>query len=67
MRENIVTTKSINNNENLNQFKSHRTKVNINTLLNKVRADKKKEKFESLFFISLISSVIIITGVIVSL
>ena len=62
-----MTTKSINNNENLNQFKSHRTKVNINTLLNKVRADKKKEKFESLFFISLISSVIIITGVIVSL
>ena len=67
MRENTAGSKSINNTGNINQFKSHRTKVNINTLLNKVRADKKKEKFESLFFISLISSVIIITGVIVSL
>ena len=59
--------KSINNSENLNQIRNHRTKVNINTLLNKVRADQKKERFESLIFVGLISSVILITGIIVSL
>tara|TARA_Y100000590_G_C15415096_1_gene899094 strand:+ start:27 stop:230 length:204 start_codon:yes stop_codon:yes gene_type:complete len=67
MRENIVGEKSINNSENLNQIRNHRTKVNINTLLNKVRADQKKERFESLIFVGLISSVILITGIIVSL
>ena len=37
-------------------------KVDINILLEKVRAEKKKEKKENLIFLSLISSVILITA-----
>ena len=43
-----------------------KNKVDINILLNKVRTAEKKEKFESIIFISLISFVIVITGIIVS-
>tara|TARA_Y100000996_G_scaffold265340_1_gene208778 strand:- start:154 stop:348 length:195 start_codon:yes stop_codon:yes gene_type:complete len=53
--------------QNLNKTKNIRNKVDINILLNKVRSDEKKEKFESLFFISLISLVVIVTGIFVSL
>ena len=42
-------------------------KVDINVLLNKVRAEKKKEKFENSVFFSLIVAAIIVTGVIVTL
>ena len=42
-------------------------KVDINILLNRVRGEKKKEKKENLLFLSLIASVIIITGIIASL
>ena len=41
-------------------------KVDINILLEKVRAEKKKEKKENLIFLSLISSVILITAFIAS-
>ena len=41
-------------------------KVDINILMDKVRAEKKKEKKENLIFLSLIASVILITGVIAS-
>ena len=44
-----------------------KSKVDINILLNKVRSEEKKEKFESIVFISLISFVVILTGIIVSL
>ena len=37
------------------------TKVDINTLMEKVRAEEKKEKKENLIFLSFISSVILIT------
>lgn len=53
--------------QNLNKTKNIRNKVDINILLNKVRLDEKKEKFESLFFISLISLVVIVIGIFVSL
>ena len=43
------------------------SKVDINILLNKVRAEEKKEKYESIFFISLISIFVLITGIIISL
>ena len=36
-------------------------KVDINILMDKVRAEKKKEKKENLIFFSLISSVILVT------
>ena len=41
-------------------------KVDINILLEKVRAEKKKEKKENLIFLSLISSVILKTAFIAS-
>ena len=44
-----------------------KNKVDINILLNKVRSEEKKEKFESMVFISVISFVVILTGIIVSL
>ena len=46
----------------------HKTsqKVDINILLEKVRAEKKKEKKENLIFLSLISSDILITAFIAS-
>tara|TARA_B100001029_G_C15008607_1_gene422717 strand:- start:471 stop:695 length:225 start_codon:yes stop_codon:yes gene_type:complete len=42
-------------------------KVDINILMDRVRAEKKKEKKENIIFLSLIASVILITGVIASL
>ena len=47
--------------------KKRSPKVDINLLLNKVRKEKKKEKLESYIFLGLISSVILIGGIIVSL
>ena len=41
-------------------------KVDINILMDRVRTEKKKEKKENLIFLSLIASVILITGVIAS-
>ncbi len=41
-------------------------KVDINILMDRVRAEKKKEKKENIIFLSLIASVILITGVIAS-
>ena len=42
-------------------------RVDINILLNRVRADKKKEKLETLVIISLVSLSVLATGLIVSL
>ena len=42
------------------------SKVDINVLMEKVRAEEKKEKKENLVFLSIIASVIIITGAIAS-
>ena len=44
-----------------------KNRVDINILLNRVRADKKKEKLETLAIISLISLSVLATGLIVSL
>ena len=43
------------------------TKVDINDLLSRVRDEKKKERKENLLFLSLIGSVVVITGIIASL
>jgi len=48
------------------QTKSSRT-VNINNLMSKVRADYQKQKKEKLVFVSLIGSVVVLTGIISSL
>ena len=42
-------------------------KVDINTLLNNVRAEEKKEKFESIIFFGLIACAVLVTGLVVSL
>ena len=42
-------------------------RVDINILLNKVRADEKKEKFENGIFFGLVAAVIAVTGIIISL
>tara|TARA_B100001123_G_C15221163_1_gene991300 strand:- start:1017 stop:1238 length:222 start_codon:yes stop_codon:yes gene_type:complete len=44
-----------------------RNRVDINVLLSKVRQEKKKQNKENIVFFSLISSIIIITGIIASL
>ena len=44
-----------------------KNRVDINILLNRVRADKKKEKMETLLIISLVSLSVLATGLIVSL
>tara|TARA_B100000029_G_C17363285_1_gene883327 strand:+ start:446 stop:673 length:228 start_codon:yes stop_codon:yes gene_type:complete len=41
-------------------------RVNINHLLSKVREEEKRQKKENLIFFGLISSVIIVTGIIAS-
>ena len=46
--------------------KNH-NRVDINDLMSKVRDEKKKQRKENLIFFGLVSSVIIITGVIASL
>ena len=42
-------------------------KVDINVLLDKVRAERKKEKFENSIFLSLVAAAIIVTGIILTL
>ena len=42
-------------------------KVDINILLNKVRVEQRKEKFENAIFFGLVSMVIVVTGIIASL
>ena len=51
---------------NKSQIENSR-RININNLMSKVRADYQKKKKENLVFVGLISSVVIITGIIASL
>ena len=44
-----------------------KNRVDINILLNRVRADKKKEKLETFLVITLVSLSVLATGLIVSL
>lgn len=46
--------------------KKQNPKVDINILMDKVRDEKKREKKENLIFISLIASVVLVTGAIAS-
>ena len=48
-------------------IKNKDQKVDINILLNRVRGEEKRERKENLLFLSLIASVIIVTGIIASL
>ncbi len=44
-----------------------RNRVDINSLMSRVRAEEKKQKKENLVFFGVISSVIVATGIIASL
>ena len=46
--------------------KNAKLKVDINTLMDRVREEKKKEKKENLLFVGLIASAVLITGAIAS-
>tara|TARA_Y100001970_G_C14166671_1_gene821692 strand:+ start:905 stop:1108 length:204 start_codon:yes stop_codon:yes gene_type:complete len=65
-KENIIQNQTITTQEDKESL-SKKSKVDINILLNKVRANQKKEKFESLIFVALICSVVIVSGLIISL
>ena len=65
----LNTNQVIQNSElNTSQDKklNKKNRVDINILLNRVRADKKKEKLETLAIISLVSLSVLATGLIVS-
>ena len=63
-----LTAKELNNNPNINSFaKSRKSKVNINELLYKVRAEKNKERKENYMFLGLVVGVLAVTGIIASL
>ena len=49
-----------------NTPKERSPKVNINSLMDRVREEKRKEKKENLIFLGLIASVVLITGAIAS-
>ena len=54
-------------NVNVNLKKENfNSKVDINVLMDRVRAEKKKEKKENLIFLGVIATVIVITGAIAS-
>ena len=62
-----ITNLKLNNSLKENQDLNKPKKVNINVLINKIRADKKREQLESSVFIGLIAVAVITTGIIASL
>ena len=63
-----LTAKEMNNASNNDFFaKSKTSKVNINDLLYKVRAEKNKERKENYMFLGLVIGVLAVTGIIASL
>ncbi len=52
--------------ETVTSTKERSPKVNINSLMDRVREEKRKEKKENLIFLGLIASVVLITGAIAS-
>tara|TARA_Y100000590_G_scaffold175954_1_gene201090 strand:+ start:136 stop:357 length:222 start_codon:yes stop_codon:yes gene_type:complete len=68
MSTNLAHSQNIGYADELKKSKKTDThKVDINVLMDRVREEKKKEKKENIIFMSLIASVILITGVIASL
>tara|TARA_B100001057_G_scaffold199538_1_gene200202 strand:+ start:711 stop:905 length:195 start_codon:yes stop_codon:yes gene_type:complete len=58
---------SLKNQTDPQKINNNDRRVDINILLNRVRGEKKRERKENLLFLSLITSVIIVTGIIASL
>ena len=64
-RNQVIQNSELSNTQDRKLNKKNR--VDINILLNRVRADKKKEKLETFVIISLVSLSVLATGLIVSL
>ena len=63
-----LSAKDLNKISNLSTIsKSKKLKININDLLDKVRAEKNKERRENYMFLGLVISVLAVTGIIASL
>ena len=62
-----VTNFKFKNSLNKDEYLNKRKKVNINILLNKVRADKKREQLESNIFFGIVAVAIISVGFFISL
>ena len=63
-----IAAKELNKGQNNTSFvKSEKSKVNINNLLEKVRAEKNKETKENYMFLGLVIGILAITGIIASL
>ena len=63
-----LSAKDLNKISNLNTIsKSKKLKININDLLDKVRAEKSKERRENYMFLGLVICVLAVTGIIASL
>ena len=45
---------------------NQKDKVDINILLNRVREDRKKEKIENTLFITIVSTAVIVVGLLIS-
>ena len=64
--ENLAANLETNHKE-INIKSNVSNRVNINNLMTKVREQENKEKKENILFISLIGSVVLVTGIIASL
>ena len=64
-RNQVIQNSELNTSQDKKLNKKNR--VDINILLNRVRADKKKEKLDTLVIISLVSLSVLATGLILSL
>ena len=62
-----ITNRKFNDSLKENQDLDKPKKVNINILLNNIRADKKRDQLASIVFFGLIVAAVITTGVIASL
>ncbi len=63
-----LSAKELNKISNQTTFsESKKLKININDLLDKVRAEKNKERKENYMFLGLVISVLAVTGIIASL
>ena len=65
--EDIINSDSYSTSSERQNTGLSKKRVDINILLNKVRSEKKKEKFENIIFVCLVATVIVVTGLIVSL
>ena len=66
MKESEVVNATIETSDSNGKTKKNSNRVDINILLNKVRANQKKEKIENVVFFGLVGTIIVVTGIIIS-